>query len=184
MIKLFEPHVGIEEIKSVENVLQSKLWASGTGTCNVSKFENKFRKYINSKNCIAVNSGTAALNLAVSLLDIKDKEVILPSLSFVSTAHSVLINGGIPVFVDVDPQTLCIDPISIEKVLTKKTKLILPVHFGGLPCNMNEIQSIANEFGLKVIEDAAHSLSATFNKKQIGTLSSDISVFSFYANIF
>ena len=113
MIKLFEPHVGIEEVKSVENVLRSKLWASGTGTGKVLEFENKFRKYINSKNCIAVNSGTAALNLALTMCDIKNKEVILPSLTFVATANAVIMNGGKPVFVDVDPNTLNIDPEKI-----------------------------------------------------------------------
>ena len=112
-IKLFDPHVGIEEKKAITKTLMSKFWASGQGTGNVLKFEKKIKTFIGSDSCVAVNSGTAALNLAISLLDIKDKEVILPSLSFVSTAHSVLINGGIPVFVDVDPQTLCIDPISI-----------------------------------------------------------------------
>ena len=167
-IKLFDPHVGIEEKKVIKKTLMSKFWASGRGTGNVLKFEKKFKTFIGSDSCVAVNSGTAALNLAVSLLDIKDKEVILPSLSFVSTAHSVLINGGIPVFVDVDPQTLCIDPISIEKVLTKKTKLILPVHFGGFPCQLYEIKKIANENNCFVVEDAAHAMGSTYNHQKIG----------------
>ncbi|SVD46530.1 uncharacterized protein METZ01_LOCUS399384, partial [marine metagenome] len=167
-IKLFDPHVGIEEKKVIKKTLMSKFWASGQGTGNVLKFEKKFKTFIGSDSCVAVNSGTAALNLAVSLLDIKDKEVILPSLSFVSTAHSVLINGGIPVFVDVDPQTLCIDPISIEKVLTKKTKLILPVHFGGFPCQLYEIKKIANENNCFVVEDAAHAMGSTYNHQKIG----------------
>ena len=89
-------------------------------------------------------------------------------MSFVSTAHSVLINGGIPVFVDVDPQTLCIDPISIEKVLTKKTKLILPVHFGGFPCQLDEIKKIANENNCFVVEDAAHAMGSTYDHQKIG----------------
>ena len=167
-IKLFDPHVGIEEKKAIKKTLMSKFWASGQGTGNVIKFEKKIKTFIGSDSCVAVNSGTAALNLAVSLLDIKDKEVILPSLSFVSTAHSVLINGGIPVFVDVDPQTLCIDPISIEKVLTKKTKLILPVHFGGFPCQLDEIKKIANENNCFVVEDAAHAMGSTYDHQKIG----------------
>ena len=134
VIKLFQPSINHLEKNAIVKVLKSKFWASGQGTGNVLKFEKKFKTFIGSDSCVAVNSGTAALNLAVSLLDIKDKEVILPSLSFVSTAHSVLINGGIPVFVDVDPQTLCIDPISIEKVLTKKTCLIFPICLLELSC--------------------------------------------------
>ena len=169
MIKLFEPDVGIEEIKSVENVLLSKLWASGTGTGKVLEFENKFRKYINSKNCIAVNSGTAALNLALTMCDIKNKEVILPSLTFVATANAVIMNGGKPVFVDVDPNTLNIDPEKIENHISKNTKAILPVHFGGLPCDLNKIHSLAKKYNLKIIEDAAHAAGASYKNKKIGS---------------
>ena len=92
-------------------------WASGAGSGKVLQFENKFREYLGSEQCIAVNSGTAALNLSLSLLNIKNKEVILPSLSFVSTAHAVTLNGGIPVFVDVDAKTCCIDPKQIKKAI-------------------------------------------------------------------
>ena len=179
MIKLFEPHVGIEEIKSVKNVLQSKFWASGTGAGNVLKFENKFKKYINSKNCIAVNSGTAALNLALSVCDIKNKEVILPSLTFVATANAVIMNGGKPIFVDVDPNTLNIDAEKIENFISKKTKVILPVHFGGLPCDLNKISSLAKKYNLKIIEDAAHAAGASYKNKKIGSHSMAV-CFSFH----
>src|SRR3989344_9072429 len=108
-IKLFDPVFGIQEEKTIKNVLKSGFWASGSGIGNVLKFENEFKNYIKTKKCVAVNSGTAALHLALSLINIKNKEVILPSLSFVSTAHAVIYNGGIPVFVDVEPSTLCID---------------------------------------------------------------------------
>ena len=179
MIKLFEPDVGIEEIKSVENVLLSKLWASGTGTGKVLEFENKFRKYINSKNCIAVNSGTAALNLALTMCDIKNKEVILPSLTFVATANAVIMNGGKPVFVDVDPNTLNIDPEKIENHISKNTKAILPVHFGGLSCDLNKIHSLAKKYNLKIIEDAAHAAGASYKNKKIGSHSMAV-CFSFH----
>ena len=141
--------------------------SSGTG--NVSKFENQFKKYLGSDDCIAVNSGTAALNLALSLIDIKNKEVILPSLSFVSTAHAVIINGGIPVFADIEPETMCIDPNEIQKSITPKTTTILPVHFGGFPCNLKNIQNIADRHNLTIIEDAAHATGATYNNKKIGS---------------
>ena len=108
-IKLFDPHVDDSEKNIIVKTLDSHFWASGSGVGNVKKFETSFHNYIKSKSCIAVNNGTSALNLALSLFDIKGKEVILPSLSFVSTAHAVVLNGGKPIFVDVDPKTLCID---------------------------------------------------------------------------
>ena len=144
-IKLFDPTIDNEEEKSIVKTLRSHLWASGSGEGYVKEFENKFKSYVKSHDCIAVNSGTAALNLALSLIDIKNKEVILPSLSFISTAHAILVNGGKPVFVDVDPGTLCLSPKSIQKSITTKTTAIIPVHFGGMPCNMKSIQDIARK---------------------------------------
>ena len=168
-IKLFDPVIGSEEKKSVIDVLKSHFWASGSGEGNVQEFENKFKNYVNSDDCIAVNSGTAALNLALSLIDIKNKEVILPSLSFVSTAHAILVNGGKPIFVDIEPETLCISPNDIQKSVTTKTAAIIPVHFGGMPCNLKSIQSIAKKYNLEIIEDAAHATGATYNNKKIGS---------------
>ena len=168
-IKLFDPNIGKDEKQKISQVLESKFWASGSGIGNVLKFENQFKKYLGSDDCIAVNSGTSALNLALSLSNIKNKEVILPSLSFVSTAHAVIINGGIPVFVDIKPETMCIDPNEIEKSITPKTAAILPVHFGGFPCNLKDIQNIAEKHNLAIIEDAAHAAGATYNNKKIGS---------------
>ena len=168
-IKLFDPVIDENDIKKVVKTIKSKFWASGSGPGNVLKFENQFKKYVGSDDCIAVNSGTSALNLALSLIDIKNKEVILPSLSFVSTAHAILINGGIPVFVDVEPQTMCINPNEIQKSITAKTIAILPVHFGGFPCNLKDIQDIAKKHKLTIIEDAAHATGTTYSKKKIGS---------------
>ena len=120
-IKLFDPFIGNNEKLATKKVLQSHFWASGAGIGNVSKFEKLFKKYVGSKECIAVSNGTAALHLALSMLDIKNKEVILPSLSFVSTAHAIVYNGGKPIFVDVEPTTLCLDPNQIEDHITSKT---------------------------------------------------------------
>ena len=167
-IKLFDPVIGKDEKQKIFQVLESKFWASGAGKGNVLKFENQFKKYLGSDDCIAVNSGTSALNLALSLIDIKNKEVILPSLSFVSTAHAVIINGGTPVFVDIEPETMCIDPNEIQKSITPKTTAILPVHFGGFPCNLKDIQNIAEKHNLTIIEDAAHAVGAIYNNKKIG----------------
>ena len=167
-IKLFDPVIGKDEKQKIFQVLESKFWASGAGKGNVLKFENQFKKYLGSDDCIAVNSGTSALNLALSLIDIKNKEVILPSLSFVSTAHAVIINGGTPVFVEIEPETMCIDPNEIQKSITPKTTAILPVHFGGFPCNLKDIQNIAEKHNLTIIEDAAHAVGAIYNNKKIG----------------
>ena len=109
-----------KEYVIVKKVLKSRFWASGAGTGNVSLFEKQTKNYISTKSCVAVNSGTAALHLALSLFDIKNKHVLLPSLSFVSTAHAIRYNGGKPIFVDVDPQTLNIDVESVEKKISKK----------------------------------------------------------------
>lgn len=168
-IKLFDPAIGRNEEKITSKILKSGSWASGSGTGFVQKFEKKFNDYVGSKACIAVNSGTAALHLALNLSNIKGKEVILPSLSFVSTAHAVIYNGGKPVFVDVDPVTLCIDPQKILKSISKKSTAILPVHFGGIPCDLTKISKICKDYNLTLIEDAAHAAGATLNEKKIGT---------------
>jgi dTDP-4-amino-4,6-dideoxygalactose transaminase len=179
MIKLFDPSIDQAEKNSVLKVLRSKFWASGSGVGNVLEFEKQFRKYTNSDNCIAVNSGTAALNLALSLFNIKNKEVILPSLSFVSTAHAIVENGAKPVFVDIEPKTLCLNTDILEKSITKKTALIMPVHFGGLPCNLKDVCKIAKNHKLNVVEDAAHATGASYLNKKIGK-HSDAVCFSFH----
>ena len=168
-INLFEPYFDDDEEKAVLETLRSKFWASGAGVGNVSKFENRFKKYVNADECLAVNSGTAALNITLSLLDIRNHEVIIPSLSFVSTANCVLLNGGIPKFVDIDPITLCLKPELIEKSITKKTKAIIPVHFGGFPCDMKKILALSKKYDIKIVEDAAHAAGASFSKKKIGS---------------
>ena len=167
-IKLFDPVIGDERIE-VEKVLESKFWASGAGNGNVEIFEKEFKKFIGAKECVAVNSGTAALHLALLMADIKNKEVIVPSLSFVSTANAILYNGGTPIFVDINPSTLNLDPEMIIKKISKKTAAILPVHFGGLPVELKKIKKIAKDFNLKIIDDAAHACGAKFEKKFIGT---------------
>ena len=120
-IKLFDPVITDSEKQAIIKVLNSKFWASGSGSGIVSKFEENFKNYIQSDVCVAVNSGTAALNLSVSLFDIQNKEVILPSMSFVSTAHCIVENGGIPKFVDIEPDTLCIDPEKIKNAISKNS---------------------------------------------------------------
>ncbi len=178
-IKLFSPVFDIGEEKAIQKTLKSGFWASGAGVRNVKKFEDKFNYYIKSKYCVAVNSGTAALHLALSLFNIKNSEVIVPSLSFISTANAVIYNGGKPVFVDVDPKTLCINPDLIEEKITKKTKVILPVHFSGMPCNLDLLLNICKKYNLVLVEDAAHAAGTNYKQKKIGTHGSAV-CFSFH----
>ena len=134
------------------------------------------------KHVIAVNSGTSALHASLLSIGIKQgDEVILPSFTFVATANSVIAAGAKPIFADINKQDYTIDTVDIEKKINKNTKAIIPVHLYGHPSNMNEINSIAKEHSLYVIEDACQSLGSTYFQKQTGTLS-DIGCFSFYAS--
>ena len=169
MIKLFDPTIDKKEKAALLSTLKSGFWASGSGSGNVSKFETEFKKYTDSSSCIAVNSGSAALHLSLSTENISKCEVILPSLSFVSTAHAVLLNGATPIFADVDEETLCIDPEKIEELITNKTRVVLPVHFGGMPCDLSKIKKICKKNNLLLVEDAAHASGATYNHQKIGS---------------
>ena len=168
-IKLFDPVVTGKEIHYIKDILKNGFWASGAGTGYVLDFEKKFQKYIGSKECVAVNSGTAALHLALSTMNLENQEVIIPSLSFVSTAHAVLYNKAKPVFVDVDPKTLCLDVTEVEKKITKKTKVILPVHFAGIPADLAHLTKLARDSKISLIEDAAHACGAKYGGKKIGS---------------
>jgi dTDP-4-amino-4,6-dideoxygalactose transaminase len=182
MIKLFEPHVTDDEINAVIEVIKSKNWASGAGGERVIEFEEKFNEYIGSKQTVALNSGTAALHLALSLLDIRGKIVFIPSLSFVSTAHAVIYNEGIPVFVDIDEKSLCIDPEDLQrKIQTSQGTAagLIPVHFGGMPSDMNSLKDICDAYNIHLIDDAAHSCGATYRGRRIGSFE-EMSCFSFH----
>ena len=168
-IKLFDPIIDNREISAVGKILESKSWADGSGKNLVRKFEKEFQKIIKSRGSVAVNSGTAALYLALSMEKIEDKEVILPSMSFVSTAQAVIANKGKPVFVDIELDTLCMDVEKIEDSMSRSTKMILPVHFAGMPAKLNKIQTICKRNNLTLIEDAAHATGSSYNKKKIGT---------------
>ena len=178
-IQLSKPLVTSAEESIINKVIKSHFWASGSGVGYVKKFENSLNKFTGSNTCIGVNSGTAALNLALSLFDLKNKEVLIPSLTFVSTAHAVILNGAKPIFVDVNPETLCLDEKQIQNSITKNTKAIIPVHFAGFPCNLTAIRSICKKNNLCLIEYAAHAIGSTFNNKKIGA-HGDAVCFSFH----
>ena len=120
IIHLFEPFSDEQEAEQVSKIIKNNFWASGSGVGLVSKFENKFRDFIGSKNVVAVNNGTSALQLSLNILDVSKKEVLIPSLTFVSTAHAAVTNNAKPKFVDIDESTLCIDMDDLEKKNNKK----------------------------------------------------------------
>ena len=172
------PAIGAEEIRAVAETLESGWLTSGT---KVKRFEDDFAEYIGSTHAVAVNSGTAALHLALDAIGIRpDDEVIVPTMTFTATAEVVLYFKAKPVLVDCQEDTLNLDPKQIAAAITSKTKAIIPVHFGGQPCDMTPILEIAKTHKLYVVEDAAHALPASYEGKKIGTIG-DITCFSFYA---
>ena len=175
------PDIGDEEINAVVETLRMGWITTGPQS---KKFEDEFKAYLGGNvEAIAVNSATSGLHLALESLGVgAGDEVIVPTLTFTATAEVVRYLGADPVLVDIDPTTMNIDPAKILTAITSRTKVIIPVHYAGLACQMDVIFSIAKRHNLKVIEDAAHALSSTYNKKMIGELQSDITVFSFYAN--
>ncbi len=175
------PDIGEAEIAAVTDALRSGWVTTGP---KAKAFEEAFSAYLGGDvSCIAVNSATAGLHLALEAIGIEPgDEVIAPSLTFTATVEIVRYLGGNPVLIDVDPVTLNMDPHQIRQAITDRTKAIMPVHYAGLSCDMTAILAIAEEYGLKVVEDAAHALPTTHQGQLIGTLPSDVTVFSFYAN--
>ena len=147
---------------------------------NLSKFEQKFAKFIGTRYCVGVASGTDALKLSLTTLDIhQGDEVILPANTFIATPYAVLATGARPILVDADKNSLSIDPDLIERAITKRTKAIIPVHLFGFPAAMGKINTIAKKHNLFVVEDSAQAHGALFGKKKVGNLGT-ISAFSFY----
>lgn len=156
-------------------------WISSAGKY-VKEFEQKFAKYCDSKHAVAVTSGTTALHIALTALDIKKgDEVIIPSFTMIACAFAVCYTGAKPVFVDVDKNTWTIDVNKIEEKITSKTKAIMPVHIFGNPCDMSKIVKIAKKYKIHIVEDCAEAHGATYKGKKAGSFSS-ISAFSFFAN--
>ncbi len=175
------PDITDAEITAVTEALRSGWVTTGPAT---RQFEQNFVDYLGGGlQAVAVNSATAGLHLALEALGIgPDDEVIAPTLTFTATVEVARYLGADAVLVDVDPVTLNIDPAKIRAAITPRTKAILPVHYGGLACDMDAILAIAKEHGLKVVEDAAHALPTTWRGTLVGQLQSDVTVFSFYAN--
>jgi perosamine synthetase len=180
MIPVYEPSLGEEEVENVLHAVKSG-WISSKGEY-IPEFEDAFSKYIGVAHGVACANGTTALHLALTALGLKKgDEVIVPTLTFVSTANVVLFTGATPVFVDADSAYWCIDPQKIEDAISKRTKAIIPVHLYGNPCDMRAIMKIAHDHDLYVVEDAAESHGALYNGKMTGSFG-DIGCFSFYGN--
>ncbi|MBX9772262.1 MAG: DegT/DnrJ/EryC1/StrS aminotransferase family protein [Candidatus Obscuribacterales bacterium] len=173
-----KPNIGPAEEAEVIDALRSGWLTTGPKT---KKFEREFADFVGAKHGVAVNSCTAALHVALLAAGVgTGDEVITSPITFASTANVIVHSGATPVFVDVEPETLNLDPAKLEAAITPRTKVIIPVHFAGHPCDMDEIKAIADKHKLTIIEDAAHSPDAHYKGKRIGSIS-PATCFSFYA---
>lgn len=178
MINLFHTYISESAKEEIQKVLDSGFLSEGE---TVWQFEKELEKNFGFQNCITVNSGTSALHLALELAGVKEgDEVILPAQTFVASGLAILYRKAIPVFADIDYLSGNISTASIKEKITAKTKVILPVHWGGYPCDMDEILQLAAQHNIKVVEDAAHALGASYKGKIIGSIS-DFTCFSFQA---
>lgn len=179
-IPLSEPCIGDKAWHYVQECLQSG-WISPRGDY-LHLFETKFADYVGAEYAIATHSGTAALHLALAALGIgPGDEVIVPALTFITTANAVTYVGAEPVFVDSDANVGTLNPDLLELLITPRTRAVIPVHLYGHPANMMEIQVVAQKYGLSIIEDAAGALGSKYQGQRVGTLG-ECGCFSFYAS--
>lgn len=183
MIPINKPLIGEEEIQLVVDVLKSGFLTSrGPSGSMVGKFEEEFARYVGARHAVAANSGTAALHMALLAAGVgPGDEVLIPSFTFVATAEAVVLSGAKPVFVDIEPETYCMDPQLLEKMITDRAKAVIPVDLYGLPADLKPIFEVAHEHGLVVVEDAAQAHGAEYFGRRIGSVS-DLTCFSFYAS--
>jgi len=179
-IPLYRVFTDENDIKQISNVIKRGMdWAIGP---EIEKFESSLAQYIGRKYCIAFNSGTSAGHAALIALGINAKsEVIVPSFTFISTANWPLMVQASPKFADIEMQTYGMDPKDLESKISKKTKAVIPIHYGGLPCKINEIKEISDKNKFYLIEDAAESFGASLNGRKIGSFGT-VSIFSFAGN--
>jgi len=176
VIQVFKPSMTEEEIDAVAEVLRSGWIGLGPKT---AEFEQRFAEFVGADYAVAVNSCTAALDLALKLLDVNHgHEVIVPTMTFVSTAHCVAYRQAMPVFADVDPHTLSIDLDDVRRRITRRTRAIIPVHYSGRPIDLDALKEAAA--GIPIIEDCAHATGARYKGRSVGSIG-DIGCFSFHA---
>ena len=171
------PLIEQAEIDEVVASLRSGWLSTGP---KVQKFEQMFKDYKKSTFAVALNSCTAGLHLSLLAIGIQPgNEVIVPAMTFASTANSIIHAGGVPVLADCERKSMNIDPADVERKITAKTRAVVPVHFAGRPCNMDALMEIAGQHSLKVVEDCAHAIETEYNQKKAGTFG-DLGCFSFY----
>ncbi len=177
-MEFFNTHITPEAISAVTRTLETGWLSEGA---QVRDFEAALSAELALVNPVLVNSGTSALHLALAIAGIgPGDEVILPAQTFVATGLAILMQSATPVFCDIDPRTGNIDPTAAEEKITSRTKAIIPVHWGGYPCELDEINTLARQYDLAVIEDAAHALGAQYRGQAIGRISR-FTAFSFQA---
>ena len=179
-IPLYKIYTDEEDVKAVSQVIRRGMdWAIGP---EIEQFEKSLAKYVGHDYCVAFNSGTSAGHAALLAVGIKpNEEIIVPSFTFIATANWALMVNAVPKFVDIEEETYGLNPQSIESTVSKRTKIIMPIHYAGLPCKIEEISKIAQQKKICLIEDAAESLGASINKKMVGTFG-ELSIFSFAGN--
>jgi dTDP-4-amino-4,6-dideoxygalactose transaminase len=173
------PSISREAIAEVVACLESGWITTGP---RVKKFEDDLKSYVSAPHALALSSATAGLHLVLAALELKaGDEVITTPMTFAATLNTIVLTGGKPVLVDVEPGTYNMDVTKIEKAVTKRTRAIMPVHFAGLPVDLDPLYDVANKYNLRVIEDAAHAIGTEYKGKRIGSFG-DIQVFSFHPN--
>lgn len=176
------PIYDASDVNAVTAIVQSGKWGNPDCGDEVAKFEQAFAAYCGSKYAITCVNGSVSLRLALIACGVKPgDEVIVPPYTFITTASSVIECNCVPVFVDIDPDTYNISPAAIEAAITARTKAIIPVHFGGLACDMDAIMDIAKRHNLRIIEDAAHAHGAAYKGKKLGSIG-DVGSFSFQSS--
>lgn len=177
MITLFRPYYDQREIDAVTEVIKSGWMSCGP---KVAEFEKRFAKFVGAKHCVGLNSGTATLDMAMKLLKINHgDEVIVPTMTFVSTAHVVEYNLAKPIFVDVEPDTLNIDIDNVQRRLTDNTKAIIVVHYGGRPVDMDKFYKFIG-YGINIVEDCSHAHGALYKGNSVG-IQSNMGCWSFHS---
>lgn len=179
-IPLYKIYWDEEDVESVTEAIRKGMnWAIGP---NIEQFEKMVAEYIGTKYALAFNSGTSALHAILLAYGIgKGDEVVVPSFTFIATANSALFVGAKPVFADIEEKTYGLDPKDVEKRISRKTRAIMPIHYGGLPCQIRELKHVAEDSRVLLIEDAAESVGATVEGKKVASLG-DASVLSFCGN--
>jgi perosamine synthetase len=177
MIPYGRQFIDEDDIRAVTEVLRSDWLTTGP---KVAEFEQAVADYVGAKYAVAVSNGTAALHAAMYAIDIKrGDEVIVPPITFAATANCIVYQGGIPVFADVDPDTLLIEPAKVEEKITEKTRAIIGVDYAGQPCDWDRLRGIADRYKLKLIADGCHAIGAKYKGRRVGSLA-DMTIFSFH----